>query len=146
MSNNPQRLYWDTNVWVEWSRNIRGQKHLLESFLSRAESGQYQIVINPLSIAEFAPLDADAQELFDAYLQRDMFVWISLTVAIAKQAREFVKSQKLQGADAVHLAAALYGRAEYLFTYDKGLLDCDVSAHGIFVCRPQEVERQTRLL
>lgn len=133
---NKYRLYWDTAVWTEWNRNQHGQQGLCAELLRRAEKGELEIVLSTLVLAEFAPQDSITEEVFQQYLLRSSFKLVALSRHIALKAREIVKQfNRLPGRDAVHIASALYAKADYLFTYDKKNL-LSLKVPGIIICEP----------
>ncbi len=113
------KIYWDSCVWIAWNNDNFGLRALCTDVLREAEAHRITIVMSTLVLAEFAPQDPDVNNLVDRYLQRSSFILVNLSRAIAVRAKTLVeKYSGLRGADAVHIATALYAGADVFHTTD----------------------------
>ncbi len=146
MAGSRLRIYWDSNVWIAWDNNEFNTRALCTDLLKEAENGNLEIVISALAYSEFAPGSKEVDSILDKYFKRSSFIFVDINRVIAKNARDLVrKYQGLSGADAVHLACAIYAKAKMLFTYDKDLLKIADSIVDIIICIPEWPYHQGRL-
>lgn len=144
MKGNRSRLYWDACTWIAWNNDEFGIRPICSELLNDASLGKIEIVISPLVIAEFSP---DTSEKFDLYLNNPFFIKVSITTNIGIRARKLVKKHSgLRGADALHLACALYANADYFFTTDGGILKLAGQIPGIAISQPEWPEGEERLV
>jgi predicted nucleic acid-binding protein len=135
------KIYWDTSVWIAWNRNQHNAKKFCTQMLREAEIGNYEIILSTLAIAEFAPTKKEQDDaIFEQYLRRPSFLVVSLIRPIAEIARDLTRKfggQGLRGADASHLATAIYSRSQYLFSYDNHLLGISDKISELKICEPE---------
>jgi|GEM_PF-4181489 len=115
------RQYWDTSVWAAWNNNDHDNaRETCNKLLREAEEGKLEIALSTLVVAEFCPPKTqEFDDLLNKYLQRSQFIFVAVNRVIAEMARALTgKYSRLKGADAVHVATAIFSKAEVLYTYD----------------------------
>lgn len=137
MGEHLERIYWDTSVWCEWVRDDFGLQEVCRQIIAMAERGKIEIVVSPLVVAEFAPLDESVDSILDNYLQRSSFIRVQFSWPLAVRARGFVRTYGLRGLDAGHLACAKVARVNSLHTLDNKLLQVPDEAVGMRICKPE---------
>lgn len=134
------RLYWDTSVWIAWNKNEHDIRSLCTDLLKDALAGKLEIVLSPLVIAEFVPSPNEDDDIsFLNFLKHHSFIQVGISWKIAFDARSLVKKFSycgLGGTDAIHLACALFAKANYLFSYDRHHLNIAKDVTGITICEP----------
>ncbi|GAB6876783.1 type II toxin-antitoxin system VapC family toxin [Thermaerobacter litoralis] len=123
-------VYLETSMIIAYFQKEQGRWQDCKACVDDLRDGLCRGVTSALSIAEVAkPPNTDARKLPDS-LYNEMvnffkYDWLHIVMVdrrVSSIARDLVRQFNLKGADAVHLATAIYIKADYLFTYDKHLL------------------------
>lgn len=127
------RPYLDTSVYVAAIKGPTtedpGRVALSAQVLAEAEEGRLRVVASTFLHAEVirdrgesVPLDPAAETVVEKFLQRSFIAWVELDVAGGRSARALARRFNLKPPDAVHLSAAVRGRADVFFTWDARLI------------------------
>lgn len=112
--------------------------------LAEAEADRLRIIASTFIYAEVirdrgeeAPLDPEKITLVDRFLDRPFISWVELDIVGGRLARKLVRRYGVQPPDAVHLAAAIIGKADVFFTWDdKLMVAVDGAVDGLPVSAP----------
>jgi predicted nucleic acid-binding protein len=100
----------------------------LEEVTRRAEKGDLILVTSVFTMAEVAQVDesADAEtqeKMILDFFENDFIYVVAFDESICKSARQIIRSTKMKGKDAVHVATALsVPHVSSMHTYDTELL------------------------
>ena len=133
MASNPDRVYWDSCVYLDFLRGGHPNQAHLRAVLSDWEAGNVTIVTSTLTIAEvlYVPgiqpamlLDESRREdlidLFRPTGDRKLTL-VELTRPIGEAARDLCWNRRIRPKDAVHVASAIAARCSVLHTHDEDL-------------------------
>jgi len=127
------RPYLDSSVYIaaikgsttEDSQRVKVSAQVL----TEAQVGRVRIIASAFLHAEVIrdrgedkPLDPTKELVVDNFLQRSFISWVELDIAGARDARTIVRRFGLKPPDAVHLAAAVRGKADIFFTWDERVI------------------------
>lgn len=110
----------DTSVVVGAFSN---SKDHCSQLLNEIDEEGLEIVASTLLIAECVYVksaDTAAMDQMLRFLAGPRILWVELTHGVAMQAARLAKEHRMAGADAVHLASAVEGKASAIFTDDLG--------------------------
>lgn len=118
-------MYLDSNVYLAWLRGEGGRTEIARELLTAGEQHRLTIVASTLVYAEVCGhgevRSAEAEDVdakVDAFFERGFLRWVEVDLPTARHARTLSREHRLRGADAVHLASAVRGRAESFMTWD----------------------------
>jgi predicted nucleic acid-binding protein len=136
-------LRWAIDTCIVIGAMKRGESAEQELLLRAQEEG-ITIVASTLLIAECVRTGTpQGDATLDRFLQSSTIHWVECTRRIAVDAREVARRYpKLKGADAVHFASAVAGRATVLFTRDKRGFPIGHVVDGVQLCGPAEIPGQ----
>lgn len=128
------RPYLDTSVYIAAIKGptTEDPERVKRSaqVLTEAEVGRLQVIASTFILVEVirdlgepAPLNPSKESLVENFLQRQFIAWVELDVSGGREARKLARRLNLKPADAVHLAAAIRGKADVFFTWDERLID-----------------------
>ena len=137
MPNKPDRLYWDTCVFLAYINGEVDRLPIIDGLLAEAQVAKVHIVTSVLTIAEvtFAAQELENHELAPEVVDqiesilndRSVVTLVDVTPAVARRARELQRNGKFSGRsirpmDALHLATAvtLSPAPVEIHTYDTG--------------------------
>lgn len=138
-----KRYYWDSAVFVSLIEKTPKRIATIDALLDDCDAKKIEIWTSHLTIAEvaFAKAEKDGKALDPEVEEAIKDLWhvespiklVEVSQPICELASSFVRRAmalelKLGGADAVHLATAIFVKATELHTYDKPLKRCD----GVF--------------
>lgn len=145
------KIYWDAAPLISWitDENTRSaaQKAALEAVATDFEKGKCVIIMSSLYRVEVLPLEKDHKAKLDLFTKRQNFQEIAIIppiLDIANEIRAFYRkeSKAMSSPDAIHLATAIYVKADVFHTFDggrkRGLLDLngDVAGHNLAIKEP----------
>lgn len=126
---NKLRRCWDAPCCFGYLANQAGRAGECERVLRQAEEGDCEIIISALTIAEVLHLKGEkrgvpkeSREKVRAFFRRSCFIVADVDRYIAEQAQEVFWEHGILPKDAIHVATALAVNANYLETFDAGLL------------------------
>lgn len=124
--------YLDSAVYIEAIKGPHSQyperSRTAERILRQAEAGQVQIVASTFLWAEVIrdrgepPISEQQESIVDQFLLHAYIHWVELGLGAAREARQLARRLGLKPADAVHLGAAVRGKADVFFTWDGDVL------------------------
>ena len=129
-------IYWDTNVWIaiigEETTNpiYEGSMYAME----RVAKSEVELVLSEFVRLELVKtnLNPKSEENFSNVLKRSNVEKLSISSKIVniasdlqKEAARAIKGKVLKTVDAVHLATAIYSKADELYVADGDLLTLD---------------------
>ena len=125
MPDNPPRVYLDANVYLAWLRGEEGRVETARELLTAGEEERMIIVASTLIYAEVCghgevrnPELEEINEKISAFFERGFIKWIEVDLPTSREARGLSLKFGLRGADAIHLASAIRGRAKTFMTWD----------------------------
>jgi predicted nucleic acid-binding protein len=127
------RPYLDSSVYIaaiKGSTTEDPQRVTVSAqLLTEAQSGRIRIIASTFLHAEVIrdrgeekPLDPSKELVVDGFLQRSFISWVELDIAGGRAARALIRRYGVKPPDAVHLAAAVRGKADIFFTWDARLI------------------------
>ncbi len=138
------RVYLDANVYLAWIRGEEGRVDTARELLAAGEQDRLAIVASTLLYAEVcghgevrSADDAEVDAKIGNFFDRGFIRWVELDLPIARLARTLSRSYRLRGADAVHLASAIRGRAERFMTWDSKDFPISQNIDGMIVQEPE---------
>lgn len=137
------RQYWDANLFLLRLNDHAEHAPTIDYLFGLAQSGAHPILTSEISVVEVAyaareqiepAIRGDTLAAIDALLFGSQGVeLIPIDTELLREARDLAREatfdgarRGLQAADAIHLAAAIRGRADVFFTFDARLLDAKV--------------------
>ena len=135
-SKKPERLYWDSCVFLSYVEREARRLPDIEALLGRANNGDVEIVTSVATITEVAYAATERQQrALDLAVEQEIDkLWtppspirlVEFHQLIAMEARSLVRfamerTLQLKPYDAIHLSTAKYMRADRLETYDDKL-------------------------
>lgn len=137
------RQYWDANLFLLRLNDHAERAPTIDYLFGLAQFGVHPILTSEISVVEVAytareqiepAVRGDTLAAIDALLFGSQGVeLIPIDAELLQEARDLVREaafdsarRSLQAADAIHLAAAIRGRADVFFTFDARLLDAKV--------------------
>ena len=140
----PPRVYLDANVYLAWLRGEEGRVDTARELLTAGQERRLTIVASTLVHAEVCghgevrsakAVDVDAK--IRAFFDRGFLRWVEVDLPTARHARMLSREYGLRGADAVHLASAIRGRAETFMTWDTKDFPIGQAVEGVQVQVPE---------
>ena len=130
-----RRSYWDASTWIKLISNLQSQQATedrwhCERLFEEALNGDHQILTSTMSIVEVLRAETEqgvsppsippeVKDRIEALFDEPYIVLIPLDPARAQEARDLRWTFPwLRSADAVHVASAVYAKADVLFTFD----------------------------
>jgi len=139
----PDRIYWDSNVFLAWLQSESGRVAACQSGLDAAQRGDFLIGTSALTIAETlwlkkSPrLTKEKAELLNRFFLRSSMRVVNLDRQIAQRAQRLVWESGVKPKDSVHIATALRYRCPVLETFDKPLIKKGSGLGGVEIREPQ---------
>ncbi|MCH7725344.1 MAG: type II toxin-antitoxin system VapC family toxin [Planctomycetes bacterium] len=124
MPSDPERIYWDSCVFIDAIQHTPGRYETLKKIVKRAESGQIILVASTMCIAETVKLDQSTNtatqqaKTIREFFENDFISVKSVDRFIAEKAAEIARQHGLKPPDAIHVATALRWKCSVLHTYD----------------------------
>ncbi len=126
---NPQRIYWDSSVWIALIKGeiVKGFDRTIfpKMILEDARDGKVTIFISRLTIVEvhkkrnYASLTKEEDDRVQAdFFKHEYIKKIDVDNWVAQRAREIAWQCNLRPNDAIHVASAIKGKAEILHHWD----------------------------
>jgi predicted nucleic acid-binding protein len=119
------RVYLDSNVYLAWIRGEQGRVETARELLTAGEEHRLTIIASTLVYAEVcghgevrSPAAEEVDAKIRAFFERGFLRWVEVDLPTARHARTLSRAHGLRGADAIHLASAIRGRAERFMTWD----------------------------
>ncbi|MEJ7765903.1 MAG: type II toxin-antitoxin system VapC family toxin [Acidimicrobiales bacterium] len=134
--------YLDSCVYIELlqgdASNYPSRVETAALILKAVDRGAISLVACTLILAEVAhPGTGGLDDTVERWLVRGQGVTLrEVDLFLARRAAELVRSHGLNGADAVHLAAALLSRCDVFLTWDQKLVKRAQQVPGILVAEP----------
>jgi len=140
--------YLDTSVYIAAIKGPTTEDpnrvQVSAQVLTEAESGRLRIIASTFIHAEVirdrgeqAPLDPAKETIIDGFFQRSFISWVELDVTGGRLARRLSRRFAIKPPDAVHIAAAIRGKADVFFTWDDRLIGAvSGDVDGLAVCQP----------
>jgi predicted nucleic acid-binding protein len=122
------RRAWDSCCCFGHLRNQDGRAEACDRVLRDAAEGGSEILISSLAIAEVLhlkgarPIPREMRETIRKFFQRSYFVVADVDRQTAELAQDLFWDRGVRPKDAVHVATAILHGAQYLETFDDGLL------------------------
>jgi predicted nucleic acid-binding protein len=124
--------YLDSAVYIEAIKGQHSQyperSRTAERILRQAEAGGRTIVASTFLWAEVIrdrgepPISEEQEGIVDRFLLHGYISWVELGLGAARDARQLARRLGVKPADAVHLGAAVRGKADVFFTWDGDVL------------------------
>lgn len=139
-----QRPYLDANVWIDYfagpesPSSTQDRAELAKEIFDRALDGHMNIVASTaIAVEVLKDPETDEPELGEVprFFRRSCFLWVQLDLPVAEHARLLARKYSTKPMDAIHLASALRGEADVLFTHDGEHLPPG-DYEGLRVCEP----------
>lgn len=144
------RFYLDSNVYLAWLRGEAGRVDTARELLTAGEEHRIVIVASTLIYAEVCghgEVRSDAAEEVDAkirtFFERGFLHWVEVDLPTVRLARTLSRQHGLRGADAVHLASAIRGRASRFMTWDTKDFPIGQTVDGVQVQEPESYGQGT---
>lgn len=124
---NPERVYWDSSVFIAFLKNEPGRADICRLILEAAERGEVKIVTSAFTLAEVIkqperpPISEEQERFIQAYFEREFIVIINVDRFIGNAARRIARDFQLKPADAVHVATATAANVDVMHSYDDRL-------------------------
>lgn len=124
----PEKIYWDSNVFLAFLQNEEGREAACRARLKSAELGEILIVTSALTIAEVIwlkgepRLTEDKAETLNNFFQKSSIRSVNLDRKIAQDAQRLVWESKIRPKDSVHVATARHYGCSILETFDNDLI------------------------
>jgi predicted nucleic acid-binding protein len=137
--------YWDSVCGISYLREDAGRFEACSKVIEAAESGDIEIALSTLTIAEVLHLKGEPRltpEMRDVvrrFFRRSMFMVVSVDRQIAERAQDLFWDHGIKPKDAIHVASALRANASTLDTFDDGLIGKSELIGGeppLIICRP----------
>lgn len=123
------RRYWDTACCFGYLFNQAGRADRCERILLDAEVGNCELVISAWTLAELLhkkgekrPFSKESREKIRGFFNRSCFIVANVDKLTAEATQEVFWEHDVSTKDAVHIATALSVNANYLETFDEGLI------------------------
>ncbi len=159
MSGSDPLYYWDTCLFLAWLQDENrksGEMDGVRELIERSKRREIRLMTSTITSIEVltAKIPAGFDTLFYALLKRVNRVGVDIKVAtLAHDLRNYYASRPLEFAnktlsvpDAIHLASAIFYRADEFHTFDGtgnskllGLLPLsgNIAGHGLKICKPE---------
>lgn len=134
-SSNPSVAYLDSCFYLDYLKGDTPYHGALAAIIDAWKAGELEVVTSALTISEVLWVKCDDDgarmmidrtrepeilDLFAPYAPRKLIL-VELDRAIGEASRQLVWDKNIKPKDAIHVASALAGNAEVLFTFDKPL-------------------------
>lgn len=148
-SKDKERILWDSCVIIDFlQKDVAHDYRILEEYANLALSGDIELIVSTLAMAEVAKLDdvgqsvAETEETIRRFFRSSFILPRPADSRVCDLAREIVRSARVSGADAVHIATAALTGANIIHTRDEKLLKANEavktsSGHIITIERPK---------
>ena len=121
------RIYLDADVYLALIKGESGRVEIARTLLRGGQHGQFRVVASTLLYAEVcghgevraATDQAAVDQKISAFFEHGFLEWVEVDLVVAREARRLSRSQRLRGADAIHLASAIRARCNSLMTWNK---------------------------
>lgn len=122
----PSRRVWCSCVILDYLKGEPGVQVQCETIIDRAERGETEILVSALAECEVARIDEalsdDAEAMIREFFNRPYIIRVVLDPPVAELARELVRTYRIKGADAAHVATALHWNVPVFETTDGELV------------------------
>jgi len=130
MANNPELVYWDSCVFIDWlKRNgpyaVQERIDEIRPCVEAATGGKLVIVTSVLALSEVIYVNGKVQRVDHAMnmeivhmFKQAIFAVRAVDAGIAETARNISRETGLKPADAIHLATCDKYRVPTMYTYD----------------------------
>ena len=124
MTTEPQRIYWDSCVYISCIEGTPDRVDVLHKILQLAEAGEIVFVASALVIAEVSRIKNSAADVAEqaktirAFFENDFIAVRGVDRKTAEDAAEIGRQTGLRGADCVHVATAIRWKCRSFQTYD----------------------------
>lgn len=124
----PERLYWDSDVFLAWFQKEAGKFEKAQGTIQRAKDGEVVIFTSTLTIAEVLwkrnspKITQDKAAIVRRFFRHSYIRLRNVTRPIAESAQELVWNHGIQPKDAIHVATALDIPVPILETFDDKLI------------------------
>jgi predicted nucleic acid-binding protein len=154
VANSPRRAYCDTSVFLEYFRQDPAQPYFdaVKDLFDRAHEREFQILYSVLAITEasyvaerelegFRFVGGALEDMDNIWDDYPTFQPIDTNRWIARKARELRRwqrttgSTRIQNFDLVHMASAMFAKAETIYVIDKAWADYEKHI-GIQILNP----------
>lgn len=112
------RVYLDSCVYLAWVCGEEGRTEVARELLTAGQDRRLTIVASTLVFAEVCghgkvriPEAEEVDAKIRAFLEQGFLRWREVDLPTARKARDLSRQLGLRGADALHLASAIGGRA-----------------------------------
>jgi predicted nucleic acid-binding protein len=140
----PPRFYLDANVYLAWLRGEEGRVETARELLTAGESRRLTIVASTLLYAEVcghgevrSATAEDVDAKIRTFFEHGFLRWVEVDLPTARHARILSRAYGLRGADAIHLASAIRGKAERFMTWDSKDFPIGQVIDGLTVQEPE---------
>ncbi|MCH8042323.1 MAG: PIN domain-containing protein [Planctomycetes bacterium] len=124
MPKKPERIYWDSCVYISCIEKTPGRYPVLRDILDDAESGKVLFVASAFIIAEVNKFDdptasaAEQAEKLRKFFENDYIEIRAMDRRTAELAADISRTHRIKPPDAVHVATAILSQCSCLQTYD----------------------------
>lgn len=154
------KYYWDTCLFLAWIKDEQrptGEMDGVREVVARAKRREVIIMTSVLTLVEAlqSKIPVGFEKLFSDMMKRVQRLGMDIKVAeLAHGIRDYYvahsaeyENKKLTTPDAIHLATAIWYKADEFHTFDNGKKDSkslgliqlsgDVGGHRLTICKPQ---------
>lgn len=124
MATEPQRVYWDSCIFIDGLRQTTNRWPQIEMLEHEAKGGAIAIYTSTLTIAEvvkikeYGELTVEEGRLIAAYFRHKFIRVVPIDRVVARSAAEIVRNHQLKPPDAIHVATAIRSKCCVMYTYD----------------------------
>lgn len=150
----PEKVYWDSCVWIALINKESRSFENIRPIFERAKKSEVEIYTSIVSLMEVSKKRncdfsdgstiIDDIEDFKKIFFYDFINRLQLDINVALLANNFVKCNKINPLDAIHLASSCCYACDIVYTYDKGLLKYNgktsPSGHPLRIAEPPPPE------
>ncbi|MER7042926.1 PIN domain-containing protein [Streptomyces microflavus] len=135
----PESAYLDTNCFIDWAQRT-GSHQEAESMLRAARAGHVRLYTSTLTFAEARGTEDSQHRLtIRTLLQEPYITLIDVTRRVGLIANDITAiAPKIKGADAVHMACAVFASAEVFITRNFKHFTPDTHCKGVLLRTPFE--------
>lgn len=139
-----RRLYLDADVYLGLIKGEGGRVDIARTLLRGGQDGRFKVVASTLLYAEVcghgdvraAADQATVDQKVSAFFEHGFIEWVEVDLVVAREARRLSRTQRLRGADAIHLASAIRARCDVLMSWNKKDFPIGQTVEGVEVREP----------
>lgn len=152
----PDLRYWDSSCFLALIKGEKGRVEICEAINKAAFQGEHLIVTSTVAIAEVVrpfrkgPIEMTEEEnaKIVAYFRNPYIRFVDLSPTLGHAARILQWRNNLHVRDSIHIASAVFAKANVIETYDPDMIKLDIKTiDGCPLIRePKAMAVQTSIL